>query len=184
MTNLVAELRAEVLVPYKDGYEPIRARPSDLMLRAAAEIERLSHFERMHAEATEVRGDADVLAYITSGNAVPVTRCTVSADLIRQLLARGSRAELIPPKQTGRDPGIPFHATLTGAEDEDGVEVTHVLCRFRDGQKWAAATVDAECDELAGLIMRAIEQHNAPSGECICPKCGLRHGSSSADGGF
>lgn len=40
-SNLVADLRADVVVPYKDGYEPLRAPASDLMKRAADEIERL-----------------------------------------------------------------------------------------------------------------------------------------------
>lgn len=40
----------------------------------------------MFAAATEVQGDDEVLKYVTSGNSIPVTRCTVSADLIRQLV--------------------------------------------------------------------------------------------------
>lgn len=36
--------------------------------------------------ATAIQGDEEVLRYVKSGNAVPVTRCTVSADLIRQLV--------------------------------------------------------------------------------------------------
>jgi hypothetical protein len=42
---------------------------------------------RAYAAATEIQGDDEVLKYVTSGNAIPVTRCTVSADLIRQLVA-------------------------------------------------------------------------------------------------
>lgn len=40
-TDLVAKLRAEVVIPYKDGYEPIRLPPSKLRTDAADEIERL-----------------------------------------------------------------------------------------------------------------------------------------------
>jgi hypothetical protein len=40
----------------------------------------------MYEEATKVLGDEEVLQYVTSGNAIAVTRCTVSADLIRQLI--------------------------------------------------------------------------------------------------
>jgi hypothetical protein len=64
---------------------------SHLLELSADEIERLQRFERMHEEATKVLGDAEVLQYVTSGNAIPVSRCTVSADLIRQLVA-GRRA--------------------------------------------------------------------------------------------
>ena len=42
-------------------------------------------------EATSIQGDDEVIKYVTSGNACPVTRCTVSADLIRQLLDRGKK---------------------------------------------------------------------------------------------
>ena len=42
-------------------------------------------------EAVSIQGDDEVIKYVTSGNACPVTRCTVSADLIRQLLDRGKK---------------------------------------------------------------------------------------------
>jgi hypothetical protein len=53
---------------------------------ARREIVRLRRFEIMYQEATKVLGDEEVLQYVTSGNTIPVTRCTVSADLIRQLV--------------------------------------------------------------------------------------------------
>lgn len=42
--------------------------------------------------ATEIQGDDEVIKYVTSGNAIPVTRCTVSADLLRQLIGGRSAA--------------------------------------------------------------------------------------------
>jgi hypothetical protein len=49
-------------------------------------VRELRRLTAMFRAATEVQGDAEVLRYVTSGNAIPVTRCTVSADLIRQLV--------------------------------------------------------------------------------------------------
>lgn len=56
------------------------------LAQANGRIAELEKFENMYKQATRVLGDAEVLAYVTSGNSIPVTRCTVSADLIRQLL--------------------------------------------------------------------------------------------------
>jgi len=42
-------------------------------------------------EAIRIQGDDEALKYVTSLNSIPVTRCTVSADLIRQLV-EGRRA--------------------------------------------------------------------------------------------
>lgn len=57
------------------------------------EVEYIIAMMRAHlAAATEIQGDAEVLKYVTSGNAIPVTRCTVSADLIRQLVTARSLA--------------------------------------------------------------------------------------------
>jgi hypothetical protein len=60
---------------------------------AAADAAELKRLRAMFAAATEVQGDDEVLKYVTSGNAIPVTRCTVSADLIRQLVARSAGGE-------------------------------------------------------------------------------------------
>jgi hypothetical protein len=58
------------------------------------QIEReLARLQAIFDAATEVQGDAEVLRYVTSGNAIPVTRCTVSADLIRQLVAGRTAAQ-------------------------------------------------------------------------------------------
>jgi hypothetical protein len=65
---------------------------------AAADAAELKRLRAMFAAATEIQGDDEVLKYVTSGNAIPVTRCTVSADLIRQLVARsaeGRRAQWV-----------------------------------------------------------------------------------------
>jgi hypothetical protein len=59
---------------------------------AVAEKER-GRLQAMFDEAVRVQGDAEVLKYVTSGNTVPVTRCTVSADLIRQLVTDRTAAE-------------------------------------------------------------------------------------------
>ena len=48
--------------------------------------------------ATAILGDDEVMQYVTSGNAIPVTRCTVSADLIRQLVEGRRNAEAHPPE--------------------------------------------------------------------------------------
>lgn len=59
-SNLVAKLRAEVVVPYKDGYEPMRAPPSKLMTDAADEIERLTaDFQQVHHNCIHARSVAD-----------------------------------------------------------------------------------------------------------------------------
>jgi hypothetical protein len=61
------------------------------VLRALREaLDELTRLRAMFAAATDVQGDDEVLKYVTSGNAIPVTRCTVSADLIRQLVARSA----------------------------------------------------------------------------------------------
>jgi hypothetical protein len=69
------------------------------VLRALREaLDELTRLRAMFAAATDVQGDDEVLKYVTSGNAIPVTRCTVSADLIRQLVARsaeGRRAQWV-----------------------------------------------------------------------------------------
>jgi hypothetical protein len=71
--------------------------------KAIEEIERLRPFEKMHKEATRVLGDDEVLQYVTSGNAIPVTRCTVSADLIRQLVGtRRAAVDTIPMSSVER----------------------------------------------------------------------------------
>jgi hypothetical protein len=58
--SIVDELRAEVVVPYKDGYEPLRAPPSNLMTRAADEIERLTaDFQQVHHNCIHARQVAD-----------------------------------------------------------------------------------------------------------------------------
>lgn len=57
---------------------------------AYSAAERLARLETMFAAAVEIQGDDEVLRYVKSGNAIPVTRCTVSADLIRQLVAARS----------------------------------------------------------------------------------------------
>jgi len=59
-SNLVSKLRAEVVVPYKDGYEPLRAPPSKLMTDAADEIERLTaDFQQVHHNCIHARQVAD-----------------------------------------------------------------------------------------------------------------------------
>lgn len=73
------------------------------------------------------------------------------------------------------DPGIPMLATLRGAEDDNGVEETHIECRFRDGQKYAAIRLEPECEELAALILRAIEQHNAGAAEPAADGVAVTH---------
>jgi hypothetical protein len=65
------------------------------VLRALREaLDELTRLRAMFAAATDVQGDDEVLKYVTSGNAIPVTRCTVSADLIRQLVARSAVAPI------------------------------------------------------------------------------------------
>jgi hypothetical protein len=67
------------------------------VLRALREaLDELTRLRAMFAAATDVQGDDEVLKYVTSGNAIPVTRCTVSADLIRQLVARSAVARSEP----------------------------------------------------------------------------------------
>lgn len=72
--------------PYQSVGEQLRALYD--------EVVRLRRFEKMYQEATAIQGDEEVLLYVTSGNAIPVTRCTVSADLIRQLV----EARRLPPQ--------------------------------------------------------------------------------------
>lgn len=79
-----AALIAELAELQKAPDTSSRARAA--MKDAATELVRLQRFERMYQEATQVLGDKEVLQYVTSGNAIPVTRCVVSADLIRQLV--------------------------------------------------------------------------------------------------
>ena len=51
------------------------------------ELKELKRLRDMYAQATVIQGDDEVLRYVKSGNSIPVDRCTVSADLIRQLVA-------------------------------------------------------------------------------------------------
>jgi hypothetical protein len=74
---------------------------------AAADAAELKRLRAMFAAATEIQGDDEVLKYVTSGNAIPVTRCTVSADLIRQLVARSAIPHVNQLKQ--------FACDVTGA---------------------------------------------------------------------
>jgi hypothetical protein len=64
-----------------------------------------------------------------------------------------ARQNAAPDKHTPApgDPGMPTYATLRDGEDE-----THLECRFSDGQKYAAVTVDVDCETLAGFVLYAI----------------------------
>lgn len=102
-----------------------------LAVEVAGEIERLKRFERMHDEATHVYGDDEVLGYVRSGNAIPVTRCTVSADLIRQLL--GARNDI-----TAEDRAWAA-ARIADREAEDSARIAR---RRADGSN------ERMCDEM------------------------------------
>lgn len=52
----------------------------------ATAVKQRDHLQSMFDVATEIQGDDEAIKYVTSGNSVPVTRCTVSADLLRQLI--------------------------------------------------------------------------------------------------
>lgn len=98
------EALAEFPDPWKLGPEPERPW-REACQTAAAELKRLW---AIFDAATEVQGDAEVLRYVTSGNAIPVTRCTVSADLIRQLVeGRANRPEAAPTWRLAKSDELP-----------------------------------------------------------------------------
>lgn len=86
-------------------------RPGDSIALSITDLETLRLLISMYQEAVAVQGDDEVLKYITSGNGIPVSRCTVSADLIRQLVAKQAHskseyrrmtaqgANVLPPKE-------------------------------------------------------------------------------------
>ena len=51
-------------------------------------VKELQRYRAIFNQSTVIQGDDDVIKYVTSGNAIPVTRCTVSADLIRSLIEK------------------------------------------------------------------------------------------------
>lgn len=61
-------------------------RAREALRAATKEILRLARFEKMYEEATLIVGDEECLLYVKSSNSIPVTRCTISADLLRQLV--------------------------------------------------------------------------------------------------
>ena len=97
----------------------------------ARQLERdLNRLQAIFDAATEIQGDDEVLKYVRSGNAIPVTRCTVSADLIRQLLS--ARAE-----------------PLTF---DDGIRLTmKAIATFQVGLKNKGETGAAVAEFLTGL---------------------------------
>lgn len=102
MENAVEDLELRLRAAVMENTELKRLHTVDLqdyqklMVRAEAAERERDALKSMVDAATEIQGDAEVLKYVTSSNAVPVTRCTVSADLIRQLVA--GRQELASVK--------------------------------------------------------------------------------------
>lgn len=45
---------------------------------------------------------------------------------------------------------------VTSATVRDGGDEWHIECRFSDGQKFAAITVDRECEALAHQVAKAL----------------------------
>jgi hypothetical protein len=84
--------QCEGLIALKTHFtgEPPYVGNEGVLLALREALDEFTRLRAMFAAATEVQGDHEVLKYVTSGNAIPVTRCTVSADLIRQLVAARS----------------------------------------------------------------------------------------------
>lgn len=100
-SNLVAKLRAEVVVPYKDGYEPMRAPPSKLMTDAADEIERLtSDFQQVHHNCIHARSVADKALELLSS----VRLDQMASEWNCALVEVRALARSVPPVETGCDP--------------------------------------------------------------------------------
>lgn len=53
-----------------------------------------------------------------------------------------------------------IHATVRHAYTNEGYEEWHIECRFDDGQKFPAVTVDLEFEELAHKIAKFLS--NSP----------------------
>ena len=76
------------------------------------------------------------------------------ADFAVEILAR--------MKEAGRQQGLREVAEVAGkcpvryATVRDGGDEWHIECRFKDGQKFAAVTVDKEHEDLADWIAAAI----------------------------
>lgn len=51
--------------------------------------------------------------------------------------------------------------TLLFCTVRDGVDEWHIECRFSDGQKFAAITVDREFQQLADLVASLLNQRAA-----------------------
>lgn len=51
------------------------------------------------------------------------------------------------------------YATARDVENDDGVPVNVVECRFSDGQKFGAVEVDGDFPSLAFLIARMLNEH-------------------------
>lgn len=83
-------------------------------------------------------------------------------DLVRAL------AEM---KEAGRQQGLREAAEVAGkcpvryATVRDGGDEWHIECRFKDGQKFAAITVDKEHEDLADWIAAAITALMEGAGE-------------------
>jgi hypothetical protein len=107
-TDLVAELRADVVVPYKANYTPLRAPPSKLMLRAAAEIERVTaDFQQVHHSCIHAREVADKALALLKSVHVEQMPLSWQADLAAVIeLARN-----VPPLHPDVKPPHPdtFH---------------------------------------------------------------------------
>jgi len=62
--------------------------------------------------------------------------------------------------------------------------MSDLLDRIRRAQIEAGERVVMEDLKSKGLDAAILDAVRNPTGECICPKCGLRHGTSNVDGGF
>lgn len=81
---------------YEPFHGPLIDESQKLERELAAKTEEFNWLKTVFDAATAIQGDDEVLKYVTSGNAIPVTRCTVSADLIRQLVADRQSARAAP----------------------------------------------------------------------------------------
>ena len=79
-------------------------------------------------------------------------------------------------KEAGRQQGLRQAAEVAGkcpvryATVRDGGDEWHIECRFKDGQKFAAVTVDKEHEDLADWIAAAITALMEGEGDSLHPR--------------